>query len=258
MALGVAMFLATTLTGCEYKVRQVSVVCQPPGEAMPPITWYFTSKVDNSELPRIPPAIQVVLGYRGPNPRTAPPVTIYLFRPDGSVLRVFSSSTATMPPKSDYVYHVDTGGYFRGLMPRTPGAGQDLSFVVEVDGAYYGGELSHLGCDQFLDHHLVVAKATKLPDLGKRHPLNMASSEWLQITDLPPAVLRKQGDETATYAFFSGPIPLTDTGNDPPVPDGVTKQLASVGATVDSAAFPLTYTPPAAEKAAPAAKANGG
>jgi hypothetical protein len=241
---GVLSLIAATLTGCKTNVLTIAVVCQmgnPPAE---PVTWYYANKIDRLALLRIPPAVQIVLHYTGSRPRPVPPVNTYFYRDRGAVLRVMSSATATVPPKGTFAYHVDTGGYYGALNATGREEREQLEFVVEVDGRYFHGLLSHPACARLPTHDLAFKKTDRVPDLRNRHPLNMGEAEWVGINDLPTAVMRKQNSETSTFAYFPGPIPLTEARNQATPPDNTTKQLAEIGVSPTTPLFPLPLIAP--------------
>jgi hypothetical protein len=120
-----------------------------------------------------------------------------------------------------------------------------------VDGSYFGGLLSAPTCGRYADGHLDIGKATEVPDLKDKHPINLGASDWLEVSPLPTAVLRTEGPEVSTYAFFTEPIALTETKNATSVPDDVAKQAAEVGVTATTPTFaiageptPTAVTPP--------------
>ena len=121
-ALGAAALLAVTLSGCETKVTQITVVCRPGYQPTEPVRWFYTSKVDPSVIKQIPVSIDISLHYTGSDPRAVPPITTYFYRQNGATLRVASSATATMPPNGTFTYHVDPGGYVHALT--TTGRGE--------------------------------------------------------------------------------------------------------------------------------------
>jgi len=136
-----------------------------------------------------------------------------------------------MPAKGTFTYHVDPGGYDKAL--RTAGRGPDdaLTFVVVADGNYFGGLMSPPTCGRWADGHLDVGKASEVPNLKDKHPLNMAASEWLEVSSLPTVIKRTEGQEVSTYAFFAAPITLTATRNAISAPDDPAMQTAEVGVT---------------------------
>ena len=205
MSLGTAMMLAVTLSGCETKVAQISVVCQSGHEPTKSVHWLYASKVDPSVISHIPVSIDITLHYTGDDQRAVPPITTYFYRQDGATLRVASSAKATLPPKGMFTYHVDPGGYTHALTATGRGQADELKFVIVVDSAYFGGLLSQPTCQRWPDRHLDVDKATEVPNLKDKHPLNMAADEWIGISPLPTEVLRTEGNQESTYAFFKAP-----------------------------------------------------
>lgn len=251
-----AMVLAVMLYGCETKVTRISVVCRPYDQPAEPVRWIYTAKIDPSVLPRIAPAIDVTLHYTGRSSRATPPITTYFYRRNGgATLRVASSTKATMPPRGTFTYHVDAGGYIYAVTATGHGETTEVPFVIEVDGNYFRGLLSPTNCLHAPDLHLDLERATHLPDLKNKHPLNIAASDWLTISDMPTAVMRTEGPQTSTYAFFPAPITLTETKNETAVPDGVAKQAAEVGMTAATPTYAITGEPtPEAVKATSPAK----
>jgi hypothetical protein len=239
-----AVLLCVTLTGCETKVSQISAVCRPGDRVSAPTQWLYTSKVDPSVLQRMPRALDITLHYTDDAPRAVPPITTYFYREDGATLRVASTSTATLPAKGSFTYHVDTGGYDQALSATGRSRPDELAFFVAVDGRTFGGLLSPPTCGRWADGHLDIGTAIKLPDLKDRTPLNMAQAAWLEVVPLPPAVARIEASETAIYAFFKAPIPLTETKNETAVPEGPVPQEAQVGVTATTTLFTLTGMPP--------------
>ena len=252
-----ALLLCVVLPGCETKVSEISAVCRPGAQVTAPVTWHYTSKVDPSVLRQIPRAIDITLHYPGSAPRAVPPITTYFYRDGGAVLRVASTSTAMMPAKGSFTYHVDTGGYDQALEAAGRGGREELAFFVVVDGNAFGGLLSPPSCGRWADGHLDLGKATKLPDLKNRTPLSMAQAAWLEVVPLPPAVRRTEGTETSTYAFFKAPIALTEAKNETEVPEGRARQEAQVGLTDGTMLFTLTGTP-RADAETPPKSAQGG
>jgi hypothetical protein len=252
-----AALLCVMLTGCETKVSQISAVCRPGSEVSEPTRWLYTSKVDPSVINQIPRAIDITLHYSGTEPRAAPPITTYFYRDGGAALRVASTSTATMPAKGSFTYHVDTGGYDQALGATGPGRRDELAFFVVVDGNAFGGLLSPPTCGRWADGHLDVGKASKLPDLKNRPPLDMGQAAWLEVVPLPPAVARTEGTETSTYAFFKAPVGLTDAKNETAVPEGRAQQEAQVGVTSTTPLFPITGTPAADATSTPKPPSGG-
>ena len=144
----------------------------------------------------VSPAIDITLHYTGGEPRAAPPVTTYFYRQNGATLRVASSAKATMPQNGTFTYHVDTGGYIHALDLSGRGGAGDVTLFIEVDGSYFSGLLSPAACRRWADHHLDLAKASQVPDLKAKHPLNMAAAEWmgyLQTAHRGPARGRPAG-----------------------------------------------------------------
>jgi len=246
-----AMVLAVTWYFRDTKVTRISVVCRPYDQPAEPVRWMYTAKVDPSVLPRTAPAIDIILHYTGGRPRAAPPITTYFYRPQGATLRVASNAKATMPPKGTFTYYVDAGGYVYALTATGHGATTEVPFVIEVDGSYFRGLLSPQTCLHALDRHLDLEPATHVPDLKDKHPLNMAASDWLEISDTPTAVVRTEGPQTSTYAFFPVPIAMTEVKNETPVPGDPVKQAAEVGVTAATPAFAFTREP--TPEASPAA-----
>jgi hypothetical protein len=254
-SLGAVMVLAVMLSGCKPKVTEISVVCRPGDQLAEPVRWFYTSKVDPSLIRQISPAIDITLHYAGADPRAVPPIMTYFYRLDGATLRVASSAKATMPPKGTFTYHVDTGGYIRALLGTGRGESGALTLFIEVDGSYFGGVGSPAACLRWPDRHLDLAKASEVPDLKNRHPFNIAAAEWIEISTLPTAVMRMEADQVSTYAFFKGPIALTEIKNETSVPDDVAKQAAEIGVTAATPTYAISGEPaPEAGKAVGAAK----
>jgi hypothetical protein len=241
------MLLAVTLSGCETKVTEISVVCRPGHQVTEPVRWVYTSKVDQSVIARIPIAIDVTLHYTGTGPREVPPITTYFYRKDGATLRVASSAKATIPPKGTFTYHVDTGGYVHALTSTGHQEPEELALFIEVDGSYFDGLVSPPTCQRWPDRHLDLHTATQVPNLKDKHPLNMAAADWIGVSSLPTAIMRVQGPQVSTYAFFNAPIALTETKNETSVPDDATKQAAEIGMTATTPTYSITGepTPPA-------------
>jgi hypothetical protein len=252
-----AVLLAVTLSGCETKVTQISAVCRPGDQPTAPVRWFYTSKVDPSLIKRIPRAIDITLHYTGAEPRAVPPITTYFYRKNGATLRVASSAKATMPPKGTFTYHVDTGGYDQALTKTGRGPAEELAFFVEVDGSYFGGLLSPPTCGRWADGHLDLGKASEVPNLKDKHPLNVAAFDWLGVSSVPTVVMRMEGPEVSTYAFFSAPIALTETKNETSVPDDVAKQSAEVGVTPATPTYTITGEPTPAPGNTPGAAKGG-
>jgi hypothetical protein len=256
-SLGAAILLAVTLSACETKVAQISVVCRPGNQLTEPVHWTYTSKVDLSAVQRIVPAIDVTLHYTGSDPRAVPPITTYFYRPNGATLRVVSSAKATMPPKGTFTYHLDTGGYAHALTTSGRAEADQLMLFIEVDGSYFRALLSPTTCLHAADRHLDIAKASDVPNLKGDHPLNIATFDWLGISPLPTVVMRAEGPQVSTYAFFAAPIALTKTKNETTVPDDVAKQLSEVGVTAATATHTITGDPPSQTGKGPGAVKGG-
>jgi hypothetical protein len=240
---GAAILLAVMLPGCEAKVTEISVVCRPPDQPTEPVRWTYTSKVDPSVVRRLPPAVDVTLHYDGAAPRAAPPITTYFYRLNGATLRVASSAKATIPPKGTFTYHVDTGGYVHALTTTGRGAADQVTLYIDVDGSHFHTLLSPATCQHSVDRHLDVAKTAKVPDLKDKRPLNIAAYDWIGISTMPTVVMRTEGHQVSTYAFFAAPIALTETKNETSVPDDVAKQAAQVGVTAATAIYTITGEP---------------
>jgi hypothetical protein len=250
--------LAAVLPGCETKVAEISVVCRPGHEPTEPVRWFYANKVDPSVIQRIPVSIDITLHYTGSDPRAVPPITTYFFRQDGATLRVASSAKAIMPPKGTFTYHVDPGGYTHALTTAGHEDAAGLAFVIKVDGNYFGGMLSPATCQRWVDRHLDVSEASRLPNLKDKHPLDMGAGEWATgIAILPTEVLRMEGPEVSTYAFFRAPIALTETKNETSVPDDVAKQAAEVGVTAATPTYAVTGEPTPEAGNAPGAPKGG-
>jgi len=252
-----AVAVALTLYIRETKVIQISVVCRPYDQPAEAVRWIYTAKVDPSVLPRIAPAIDITLHYTGSSPRAAPPITTYFYRQNGATIRVASSAKATMPPKGTFIYHVDAGGYIYALTATGHGAATEVPFFIEVDGSYFRGLLSPQNCLHASDLHLDLQRATHVPDLKDKHPLNIAASDWLTISNMPTPVMRTEGSQVSTYAFFSSPITLTETNNETSVPDDVAKQTAEVGVVAATPTYALTGEPTPTAVKAPDAASGG-
>ncbi len=254
-AMLMALSAAMTLYERETKVTQISVSCRPYDQPAGPVRWIYTAKIDPSVAPRIAPAIDITLHYTGGRPRAAPPITTYFYRQKGATLRVASGAKTTMPPKGTFTYHVDAGGYIYALTATGHGDTTEVPFFIEVDGSYFRGLLSPRNCLHAPDRHLDLERATHVPDLNNRHPLNIAAADWLTISNMPTPVMRTEGAQVSTYAFFTAPIALTEVKNEAPVPEGATKQAAEVGVTAATPTFTLSAEPrPEAGKSAGAAK----
>jgi hypothetical protein len=232
-----------SLGGCETKVTEISVVCRQGDQPTGPVSWEYTGKVDPSVLQRIPRALDITLHYPGTGPRDAPPITTYFYRQNGATLRVASSAKATIPAKGTFTYHVDTGGYAQALGGTGRGGPGELVFFIEVDGSYFGGMMSPPTCGRWPDGHLEVGKASEVPDLKDRHPINLGAADWLEVSSLPTAVARRQDAEVSTYAFFRAPIALTEVKNETNVPDGPDKQEADIGVTTGTPLFTIARDP---------------
>ena len=226
MRLALAAVLAVTLFGCGPKISRISVVCRPGDQPANTVHWFYTSKVDPTVVRQIPPAIDITLHYNGADPWAVPSITTYFYRKDGAALRVVSSAAATLLPAGTFVYHVDTGGYGRALTAAGRGDTDELDFVVAVDGRYFSGLLSPPKCGRWPDGHLDIDQASQLPDLKDKHPLNMAATDWLKVSSLPTVILRTEGPEVSTYAFFNAPIALTATGNETSAPTDLAQRAA--------------------------------
>jgi hypothetical protein len=114
---------------------------------------------------------------------------------------------------------------------------------IAVDDSYFGAMVSPPTCGQYADGHLDLGAASKVPDLKGKQPLDLAAADWLGISSLPTAVARMEGTETSTYAYFPGPIELTETKNETDVPAGSAKQEAQVGVTAATPLFTMTGEP---------------
>jgi hypothetical protein len=256
-SLGTAMVLAVTLSGCETKVTQISVVFQSGHQPTDTVHWSYASKVDPSVVNRIPVSIDITLHYTGGDPRAVPPITTYFYRQEGATLRVASSAKATMPPNGTFTYHIDPGGYTHALTAAGRGGSNELTFVTAVDGSYFGGLLSPPTCGRWPDHHLDTSKVANVPNLKDKHPLNMVAGEWIEISPLPTEVFRTEGVEASTYAFFAAPTALTETKNETSVPDDVAKQEAEVGVTTATPTYAITEEPTPGSGKAPAGAKGG-
>jgi hypothetical protein len=83
----------------------------------------------------------------------------------------------------------------------------------------------------------------------------MASDDWIGISTLPTEIMRMQGPEVSTYAFYAAPIALTEIKNETSAPDDVAKQAAEVGVTATTPTYSITGKPTLeAGKASDAAK----
>jgi len=242
-SLATAAVLALTLSGCEPKITRISVVCRAGDQPADTVHWFYTSKVDPTVVKRIPRAIDITLHHSGTDPRAVPPITTYFYRPDGAALRVISTASAVILPAGTFVYHVDTGGYDQALTAAGRGEPEEMRFVVAADGSYFAGVLSPPSCGRWPDAHLDIDKASELPDLRDKHPLNMAAADWLNVSSLPTVILRTEGPEVSTYAFFSAPIALTGTSNETSAPTDLAKRAAEVGVTPATPTFTITGAP---------------
>lgn len=256
-ALGAAALLAVTLSGCETKVTQITVVCRPGYQPTEPVRWFYTSKVDPSVIKQIPVSIDISLHYTGSDPRAVPPITTYFYRQNGATLRVASSATATMPPNGTFTYHVDPGGYVHALTTTGRGEADELKFVIVVDDGYFDGLLSPPTCQRWPDRHLGVSKASEVPNLKDKHPLNMAADEWVGISTLPTEVRRTEGNQVSTYAFFKAPIALTETKNETAVPNDTSKQEAEAGVTAATPTYGIIFKPAPQAGTTPSATKGG-
>jgi hypothetical protein len=243
MTLATAAGLGLSLFGCQSKITRISVVCRAADQPTDTVHWFYASKVDPTVIKEIPASIDITVHYDGAAPRAVPSITTYFYRPDGAALRVVSTATATMPPAGAFIYHVDTGGYNLALLSTGREEPEELSFVVAVDGSYFGGLLSAPTCGRWPDGHLDIGKAPGVPDLKGKHPLDMAAADWLKVSSLPTAVLRTEGPEVSTYAYFTSPIALTGTGDETPVPEDLAKRAAEVGVTPATPTFAITGAP---------------
>jgi hypothetical protein len=254
---GAAALLLATLSGCETKVTQISLVCRSGFDPVEPVRWVYTAKADPSLIKRIPVALDITLPYTGDRPRGVPPITTYFYRVDGTALRVASSAKATIPPKGSFTYHVDPGGYTRALTSAGRGGVDELKFVIQVDGHYFGGALSPAICGRWADRHIDVRPATELPDLRDKHPLNIAAGDWALVTILPAEVERLEGPEVSTYAFYPAPIVPTETTHEADVPEETAQQLKEVGVTATTPTYEVTGGPVPASNAAPETPKRG-
>jgi hypothetical protein len=237
--LGAAALLAVAVSGCETKVTQVSVVCRAGEKLTTPVRWIYTDKVDPSVIRQIPRAIDITLHNTGAGPRAVPPITTYFYRQDGAALRVASSVNAAMPANGTFTYHVDPGGYDKALRTTGHGPNDALAFIIVADGNYFAGLMSPPTCGRWGDGHLDISNALEVPNLNDRRPLNMAASEWLEVSSLPTVVKRTQGQEVSTYAFFTAPITLTATRNATSAPDDPDMQLAEIGVTAATPTYAI-------------------
>jgi hypothetical protein len=108
---------------------------------------------------------------------------------------------------------------------------------------HFGGLLSPPTCGRYTDGHLDIGKAADVPNLKDKHPLNLRTTDGLEVSSLPTAVPRTEGPEASTYAFFQEPIAMTETKNATSVPDDVAKQAAEVGVTATTPTFAITGEP---------------
>ncbi len=242
-SLATAAILALTLSGCEPKITRISVVCRAGDQPADTVHWFYTSKVDPTVVKRIPRAIDITLHHDGTDPRPVPPITTYFYRPDSAALRVISTASAVILPAATFVYHLDTGGYDQALTAAGRGEPEEMQFVIAVDGSYFGGVLSPPACGRWPDAHLDIDKTSELPDLKDKHPLDMAAADWLKVSTLPTVVLRTEGSEVSTYAFFNAPIALTGASNETSAPTDLAKRAAEVGVTPATPTFAITGAP---------------
>ncbi len=243
ISLATAAVLAVPLSACETKIAKISAVCRPGDQPTETVHWFYTGKVDPTVIKRIPRAIDLTLHYSGTDPRPVPPITTYFYRQDGGALRVVSSAKATLPPHGTFTYHVDTGGYEPALTATGRGQPDEVAFIVAVDGSHFGGLLSPPTCGRWADLHLDIGLASDVPDLRDKHPLDMAAADWLEVSTLPTVVLRTEGPEVSTYAFFKAPIALTAATNETRVPEGVAAQAAAIGVTTATPTYAITGAP---------------
>jgi hypothetical protein len=256
-SLGAVALLAVTVSGCETKITQISIVCRPGHQPTEPVRWFYASKVDPTVISRIPVSMDITLHYTGGEPRAVPPITTYFYRENGATLRVASSAKATMPPNGVFTYHVDPGGYVHGLTATGRGGVDELKYVIVVDSGYFGGLLSQPTCQRWPDRHLDVDKASEVPNLKDKHPLNMAADEWIAISPQPTEVIRTEGNQVSTYAFFQAPIGLTETKNEITVPQDTSKQEAEVGVTTATPTYGLVFKPAPQAGTEPSATKGG-
>ena len=71
----------------------------------------------------------------------------------------------------------------------------------------------------------------------------MAAADWLEVSTLPTVVLRTEGPEVSTYAFFKAPIVSTAATNETRVPEGVAAQAAAIGVTTATPTYAITGVP---------------
>jgi hypothetical protein len=238
------LLLCIALPRCETKVSEISAVCRAGAQVTAPVEWRYSSNADPSVLRQILRAVEITLHYTGTAPHAVPPTTTYFYRDGGAVLRVASTSTATLPANGSFTYHVDTGGD-EALEAAGRGRRDELGFFVVVGGNAFGGLLSPPTCGPWADGHLDLGKASKLPDQKDKVPLDRGQAAWLEVVPLPPAVRRIEGAETSTYAFFKAPLALAEAKDATAVPEGPPKQEAQVGVTDTTTLFTLTGTPSA-------------
>lgn len=255
--IAIGMALTIPLSACKTKVTQIAVACRSNRQPTEQVLWLFSDKVDASVIKLVPAALDIALQYTGGSVREVPPLTTYFYRPGGAVLRVASVAQATMPPKGGFTYHVDPGGYARALTATGRGDADLLDFVIVVDGSYFVGVLSPPTCGKWPDRHLDITQATQVPDLKDKAPLSMAGSGWLRISPFPTEVMRTEGTETSTYAFFPAPNALTATKDETDVPDGTEKQLEQIGLTPAAPTFAITAVPSHGANAQPGTTKGG-
>ena len=94
-------------------------------------------------------------------------------------------------------------------------------------------------CGRWADGHLDIGKASEVPNLKDKHPLNMAANGWFAVSSLPTVVKRTQGDEISTYAFFIAPIAMTATKNATGAPDDPAMQTAEIGVTAATPTYSI-------------------
>jgi hypothetical protein len=71
----------------------------------------------------------------------------------------------------------------------------------------------------------------------------MTANDWLKVSSLPTVVLRTEGPEVSTYAFFNAPIALTGTGSETIAPTDLARRAAEVGVTAATPTFTITGAP---------------
>ncbi len=250
------LLVCIVLPGCVTKVSEISAACRAGSQVTAPVEWRYTSKADPSALRQIPRAIDIMLHYTGTAPRAVPPTTTYFYRDGGAALRVASTSTATLPANGSFTYHVDTGGD-EALEAVGRGRRDEYVFFIVVDGNAFGGLLSPPTCGRWADGHLDLGKASKLPDLKDKVPLDRGQVAWLEVVPLTPAVRRTEGTETSTYAFINAPLALAEAKDATAVPEGPPKHEAQVGVTDTTTLFTLTGRP-SANAATPPKPPQGG